>query len=233
MTASGSASAASAAATSALLASTKLMETSSSGRSDATRVDEADHGLAVRGRRRPVGDRDEAQRVGHESFRREASTARPDHLETPRSPAESGLARRFRRYARRVSRDGTRVFPGREECLTPPRDGCAAVAARRRDGGAGSVVEQLGSHPPGALDLLLAPPRGDRTVVAREQHGRHVEAAPRRRASCSSGTRAGRPRATPRRGSRGCRRRRARAGRRPRSSPSRRPRRRSARSRRG
>ena len=38
-----------------------------------------------------------------------------------------------------------------------------------------SALEQLGPHAPGALDLLLLAPRGDRAVIAREQHRWHVE----------------------------------------------------------
>ena len=224
MTASGSASAARAAATSALLASTKVMDTPMSGRCGGDAVDEPDHGLAIRGRRRAVGDGDEAERMGAErASSGSASTTRPDHLP---NPALSGGIRSqppVSTLCTACFADGTRVFPGREDCLTPR---CVVAVVR--------VASSSGARPARVRSSCCSWRHAAiGAVVAREQHGRHLEPAPDGGLRVARGTRAARPRGTPRRGSRGCRRRPARAGPRPRSSPSRRPRRRSARSRRG
>ena len=121
-----------AAATSRFAASTKLMETSSSGRSDAT----------------PSTRRITASRFSAEgapwvtATRRSGCAPRtsagspapldPTMCRTRASPAESGLTRRFRRYARRVSRTAPACFRDVKSASRAARRAARRARARRR-----------------------------------------------------------------------------------------------------
>ena len=153
-------------------------------------VDEPDHGFAVLRRWGAVGDGDESKGVCAGDIRRQPGTARPDHL-PHRALRRNPVAPPISTLCTACFADGTRVFPGREEWLTPRRDRCADRAARAvasQPSSSSGRTRRVRSTCCSCRHAAIAPwlPRAARAA----RRGRAT-----RRASCSSGTRAARPRA--------------------------------------